>query len=100
MLVKLLTGLRVCDTQTGLKAVRRKALEPVFRELTVHRFAFDVELLVLANLYGLKIIELPVKIRLTKVLFSPFQVWKMFIDLLDITYRLKILKWYQRRLLS
>ena len=93
--VKLLTGLRVNDTQTGLKAVRRKALEPVFSVLTVRRFAFDVELLTVANLYGLKIVEMPVKIRLSNTLFSPFQVWKMFIDLLGISYRLRVTKWYQ-----
>ena len=96
ILVRLLTGLRVSDTQTGLKAGRRKALEPVFSVLTVRRFAFDVELLTVANLYGLKIVEMPVKIRLTNTLFSPFQVWKMFIDLLGISYRLRVLKWYQR----
>ena len=96
VLVKLLTGLRVRDTQTGLKAVRRKALEPVFRVLTVCRFAFDVELLTVANLNNLKIIELPVKIRLTKMLFSPFEMWKMFVDLLGIAYRLRVIKWYQQ----
>ena len=100
MLVNLLTGLRVRDTQTGLKAVRRKALEPVFRVLTVHRFAFDVEMLVVANLYGLKIVELPVKIRLTNTLFNPFQMWKMFVDLLGIAYRLRVKKWYQYHLSS
>jgi glycosyltransferase involved in cell wall biosynthesis len=97
-LVKLLTGLRIRDTQTGLKAVRRKALEPVFKVLTVRRFAFDVELLVVANLFGLKTIELPVNLRLTNILFNPFEVWRMFIDLLGITYRLRVLKWYQQRL--
>jgi len=98
ILVQLLTGLRIRDTQTGLKAVRRRALEPVFSVLTVRRFAFDVELLTIANLYGLKIIELPVKIRLTNLLFSPFQVWKMFVDLLGISYRLRVRKWYQSNL--
>jgi glycosyltransferase involved in cell wall biosynthesis len=98
ILVQLLTGLRIRDTQTGLKAVRRKALEPVFSVLTVRRFAFDVELLTIANLYGLKIIELPVKIRLTNLLFSPFQMWKMFVDLLGISYRLRVRKWYQSNL--
>ena len=95
VLVKLMTGLRVSDTQTGLKAARRKALEPVFRVLTIRKFAFDVELLVVANLFKLHIIELPVRLRLTKQLFNPFDIWKMFIDLLHITYRLKIHKWYQ-----
>ncbi len=94
-LVNLLTGLKVHDTQTGLKAVRRKELEPVFSVLLVRRFAFDVELLTVANLYGLKIVELPVKMRLTNVLFNPYQIWNMFVDLLGITYRLRVIKWYK-----
>ncbi|MEM3833352.1 MAG: glycosyltransferase family 2 protein [Thermoprotei archaeon] len=95
-LVKLLTGIKLRDTQTGLKAVRRKSLERVFSRLAVKRFAFDVELLALANLYGLKVVELPVEIRLTRKLFSLREVWRMFIDLLGIAYRLRVLKWYQR----
>lgn len=95
VLVKLLVGLRLSDTQTGLKAVRRSALVGVFPKLAVKRYAFDVELLALANLFGLKIVELPINIRLRN-LFSVREVWRMFLDLLGITYRLRVLKWYQR----
>lgn len=95
-LVKLLTRITLRDTQTGLKAVRRKALERVFSKLTVERFAFDVELLAVANLYGLKTVELPVNIRM-RHLFNLREVWRMFLDLLGIAYRLRVLKWYQRR---
>jgi len=94
-LVKLLVGLRLSDTQTGLKAVRRSVLVEVFPKLTVKRYAFDVELLALANLIGLKIVELPINVRLRNLL-SVREVWRMFLDLLGITYRLRILKWYQR----
>jgi len=95
VLVKLLVGLRLSDTQTGLKAVRRSALARVFPKLTVKRYAFDVELLVLTNLFGLKIVELPIDVRL-RSLFSVREVWRMFLDLLGITYRLRVLRWYQR----
>jgi len=95
VLAKLLTGIRLRDTQTGLKAVRRKALESVFSRLAVKRFAFDVELLAVANLYGLKVVELPVNIRM-RGLFNLREVWRMFIDLLGIAYRLRVLRWYQR----
>jgi len=93
--VKLLVGLGLSDTQTGLKAVRRSALVGVFPKLTVKRYAFDVELLVLANLLGLKIVELPISVRLHN-LFGVREVWRMFFDLLGITYRLRVLRWYQR----
>lgn len=95
MLVRLLTGIRVKDTQTGLKAVKREALEKAFRTLAVKKYAFDVELLVLANLYGLRVAELPVNIRM-HCLFSFRDIWRMFLDLLGITYRLRVSKWYKR----
>jgi len=95
VLVKLLTGLRLSDTQTGLKAIRRSTFVNVFPRLTVKRYAFDVELLAVANLLGLKVAELPINIRL-RSLFSFGEVWRMFLDLLGITYRLRVLRWYQR----
>jgi glycosyltransferase involved in cell wall biosynthesis len=94
VLVKILTGLRLSDTQTGLKAIRRSAFVNVFPRLTVKRYAFDVELLVLADLLGLKVVELPINIRL-RGLFSFREVWRMFLDLLGITYRLRVTRWYQ-----
>lgn len=98
ILVRLLTGVRLRDTQTGLKAVRKKALESVFSRLTVKRYAYDVELLAVANLYGLRVVEMPVHIRVDG-LFNPKEIWKMFVDLLGITYRLRFLrKWYLRAL--
>lgn len=95
VLVKLLTGLRVRDTQTGLKALRREVAESLFSKLAVNRFAFDVELLTVASLYGLRVVELPVDIRMTGR-FSFKEGWRMLIDLLGIAYRLRILKWYQK----
>ena len=94
ILVRLLTGLRVSDTQTGLKAVKRKSLEKVFRVLSVKRFAYDVELLTVADLYGLSIIELPINLRLENSFFSPKEIFRMFVDLLGVSYRLRIKKSY------
>jgi len=95
VLVKLSVGLRLSDTQTGLKAIRRSAFVSVFPKLMVKRYAFDVEMLALANLLGLKVVELPINIRIRKN-FSLQEVWRMFLDLLGITYRLRVIRWYQR----
>ena len=96
ILARLLTGVRMRDTQTGLKAARKNALERVFSRLTVKRYAYDVELLAVANLYDLKVIEMPVNIRMNG-LFNPKEIWRMFVDLLGIAYRLRFLKkWYLR----
>lgn len=94
IMVRLLTGLRLGDTQSGLKAGKWKSLEKVFSVLSVKRFAFDAELLAVANLYGLRIIEMPVNIRLTNGFFNPKEILRMLIDLLGITYRLRVSKLY------
>ncbi len=93
-LVRLLTGLPISDTQTGLKAIRKDALMSMLSGLTVKRYAFDVELLLLARLQHLKIMELPVSVKLNGS-FSLREIWRMFLDLLRITYRLRVLRWYQ-----
>lgn len=95
VLVKFLVGLRLRDTQTGLKAIRRDAFLSVFQRLTVKRYACDVEMLVLADLLGLRVVELPINIRMRQ-LFNLQEVWRMFLDLLGITYRLRVTRWYQR----
>lgn len=94
-LVRLMTGVPLQDTQSGLKAMRKSAFEDIFPKLAVKRYAFDVELLAVAHLHGLKIIEMPVNIEL-EAKFKPAEMWHMFLDLLGITYRLKITRWYQK----
>ena len=94
VIVRLLTGVPFRDTQTGLKAMNRESCMNIFSLLSVKRFAFDVELLAVANLYGLKVVELPVRINL-KGAFGLKQIWLMFLDSLRIAYRLRITHWYQ-----
>jgi glycosyltransferase involved in cell wall biosynthesis len=95
ILERLLTGVHATDTQAGLKAARSTALYQVLPLLSVKRYAFDAELLAVATLFGYRIKELPVNIEL-KATFSARQVFRMFIDLLGIAYRLRIRHWYQR----
>ncbi len=94
MLARLLTGVKVSDTQTGIKALKRQAFLDVFERLCVKRYAFDVELIVLAQIYGLKVKEIPVDLEVTE-LFTFKSTWHMLKDLLGIAYRLRIRKWYQ-----
>jgi dolichol-phosphate mannosyltransferase len=96
-LVRLLTGVPLKDTQSGLKAMRKSAFIDIFPRLAVKRYAFDVELLAVANLYGLKVVEMPVNIKLDAK-FKPKEMLNMFIDLLGIAYRLRVVHWYQRAL--
>jgi dolichol-phosphate mannosyltransferase len=96
-LVRLLTGFPLNDTQSGLKAMRKSAFVDIFPRLTVKRYAFDAELLAVAHLCGLKVVEMPVNIKLD-VSFKPKEIWHMFIDLLGIAYRLRVIHWYARLL--
>ncbi len=48
------------DTQCGFKLFRREPMLPVLRRQRVDRFAFDVELVYLAQRAGLKIADVPV----------------------------------------
>ncbi|UCB60779.1 MAG: glycosyltransferase, partial [Candidatus Bathyarchaeota archaeon] len=91
VLVRLLVGVKFKDTQTGFKAIRGAALAKILPGLAVKRYAFDVELLAVANLYGLKVVELPVKVKMRR-LFNPMDVWRMLIDVLGIAYRLRVLR--------
>lgn len=60
----LLFGLPVRDTQTGIKVIRRDVLAAILPRTRETGFAFDLELLVVANRLGLSdFSELPVTIR-------------------------------------
>lgn len=95
VLARLLTGIKFRDTQTGLKAFRRGKLNKIFSKLGVNGYAFDVELLAASNHCGLKVTELPVEIQSYSML-NLREMLRMFIDLLGIAYKLRVLKYYQR----
>ena len=62
-IIRYFTKLPFRDTQCGFKLLDRKKTDPIFRKMIVDRFAFDVELLWLAKLAGLRILEEPVTWR-------------------------------------
>ncbi|MCX6766508.1 MAG: glycosyltransferase [Candidatus Moranbacteria bacterium] len=53
----------VKDTQCGFKVFRREAAMKIFPKLTVKRFAFDAEVIFVANKCGYKIKELPIHLQ-------------------------------------
>ncbi|HEX5885866.1 MAG TPA: dolichyl-phosphate beta-glucosyltransferase, partial [Pyrinomonadaceae bacterium] len=61
LVVRLATGLPFWDTQCGFKAFRMSVCRPLVEAATVDRFGFDVELLYLAFVAGLKLKEIPVR---------------------------------------
>ena len=97
VLVRILTGANLKDTQVGLKVMKKSAFANIFPRLCVKRYAFDVELLAVASLYGLRIVQMPTQLRIRGA-FRLKEIFKMFQDLLGIAYRLRVLHWYQRRI--
>ena len=61
-LVRLISGLKVSDTQCGFKLIRGDKAKKLFDEITSFGFAFDFEILFLAKKYGMTTVEFPVKI--------------------------------------
>lgn len=61
LLVRLSTGLPFWDTQCGFKAFRLSVCRPIIEAATINRFGFDVELLYVASLAGLRLREVPVR---------------------------------------
>lgn len=59
-IVRTLSGLPFKDTQCGFKVMRREAVLPLFRAARIERFAYDVEILYLAQRAGLRVVEEPV----------------------------------------
>ncbi len=55
------TGLGLSDTQCGFKAFHTPVARLLFHLVRMERFAFDVEVLVLAHRLGLRITEVPVQ---------------------------------------
>jgi glycosyltransferase involved in cell wall biosynthesis len=61
LLVRVATGLPFWDTQCGFKAFRLEVCRPILERAQLAGFAFDVELLYLAQQAGLRLREVPVR---------------------------------------
>ncbi|HEX5410876.1 MAG TPA: dolichyl-phosphate beta-glucosyltransferase [Terriglobia bacterium] len=89
LLVRLFTGLKIHDTQCGLKLFRNETTRRAFELQRVERFGFDPELLFLIQRSGGKIVEVPVRWNnnpATKVHFFRDSI-RMFFDLIILRWR-------------
>jgi glycosyltransferase involved in cell wall biosynthesis/O-antigen/teichoic acid export membrane protein len=88
--------LNIRDTQTGIKLVRRDVLAAVLPRMVEKRFAFDLELFVIARRLGYKrFLEAPIRLRhqFTSTV-SWRSVYRSLLDTMAIWYRLRILHFY------
>lgn len=101
LFIRLLFGLNVRDTQVGMKFFRRKVIEDILPRLLVKKFAFDIEMLVVAYSLGYKrIFEAPIELDfnfkgsvLSQKLFN--ELLDAFWDTIAIFYRLRFLRYYE-----
>ncbi len=98
---RVLFGLKVKDTQVGIKLYKRKVVKKVFPKLLVKQFAFDVETLAVAHALGFKrIYDAPIKLKfgkestITKGKYWKI-VWSMLVDTAAVFYRVRIKRYYQ-----
>lgn len=97
-MVRLLFGLPVRDTQTGLKLFRKAVLDEVFPRVLAKRFAFDIELLANAHRLGYRIVEAPVTLDFKRLTgrVNIRDAYHVFLDTIAIFYRMKIRRYYDR----
>lgn len=98
LLVRVLFGLPVRDTQTGLKLFRAEALREVVPRLLVKRFAHDLEALVALHRVGYRIVEAPVIVTRERAYprIGRSDVRRIAQDTAAIWYRTYIRHWYDR----
>ncbi len=103
VVVRILFGLKVKDTQVGMKFFRREVLEATMPRLLVKSMAFDAEMLAVAYYLGYRrIYESPVELEmkfkggLSTIASKGFikTAWGMLWDTAAVFYRLRILHYY------
>ncbi len=101
--IKMLFGLNLTDTQSGIKIFKREVVEKILPRLLVKRYAMDIEMLAVANHLGFKrIFEGPIEVHFdstnSKINFfgsnSPF---RMAWDTVTVFYRLNVLRYYDNK---
>lgn len=102
-LVRILFNIKVKDTQPGIKIFRKNVIKKIIPLLTIKKYAFDIEIISLAYHLGYtRIYEAPIKVNyqfesLTSA--ATFKtIWRMFYDTLLVFYRLKISRYYDKKL--
>lgn len=104
IIVKILFGLNIRDTQVGLKVYKREVLEDVLPRLSHNKFSFDIELLAVAHHLGYRrIYESPIELDFSKMSSSIHAgnthhvILQMLMDTLDVFIKLRFLNYYDMK---
>jgi glycosyltransferase involved in cell wall biosynthesis len=99
LMIKILFGLNVTDTQAGLKFLKRKVAKDVVPRALVKQYAFDLEMLVIAHQLGYRrVFEAPVELDFNAIGsgINFKTIKKMITDTLAVFYRARILDYYRK----
>lgn len=95
--VKILFGLDLRDTQSGIKIFKREVVEKILPRLLVKTYAMDIEMLAVSRYLGYeRIYEGPIEVtfnKSTSAIRWTTSFWMVW-DTLAVFYRLKILHYY------
>ena len=96
-LMKILFGLNIRDTQTGIKLFNTERIRPVLKQMKTNSFSFDVEILAIASKMGLSIEEMPVVVNFSrnksdKSKIRLMTIFEMFIDAIRIKMQVMKIK--------
>ncbi len=99
LIAKFLLGINIHDTQAGLKIFKRSVLVKVLPRLLIKRYAFDLEILSVANHLGFaRIYEAPIKLNYSFTSLTHATgfktIYNCLVDSLAVFYRLRIIKYY------
>lgn len=97
LLVRMLFGLPLKDTQSGIKIFKREVLEKILPRLLVKKYAMDIEMLTVAWYLGFKrIYEAPIEVTFDKTASAVHwrTIFDMVWDTLAVFYRLRLLRYY------
>lgn len=94
LLIRLATGIRQKDTQSGFKVGKGDIMRTIFRNASVNRYAFDVELFTIASILHLRVQEMPVVMKIDRK-FNTKEIVKMLVDVVRISYKYRIAHRYK-----
>lgn len=99
IIIKSLFGLKVGDTQAGIKIFKRQVYLKVRKYLKIDSFAFDIEFLGIVNSLGYDIKEAPIIVNMedgrksfSEILDFTRLALRMFVDTVFVFFRLKVIK--------
>jgi glycosyltransferase involved in cell wall biosynthesis len=86
VIIRMMFRLPISETQTGLKILRAQVVREIFPKLTVHGYAYDLEMLVRAQRAGYRLAETPVRLRVgaSSGSLRPAMLWELGRDTLKV----------------